>query len=362
MHISELDTPAVLIDLDLLERNLRRAQDYLTSHGIKFRPHIKTHKIPQIARMQVEFGASGLTCAKIGEAEVMADAGIEDLFIAYPIWGEQKLERLMALAQRCRLTVAFDTPEVAEGIARAAQKSGQEIRALVEIDTGTGRCGVAPGEQMLSLCRKVEDLAGLKFAGLMTYQGYVGGTTAQREALMKEENERLEEVLDDLRKASLECEEVSGGTSPSLYLSHHLPAVTENRSGTYVFNDRNMVASQAVAWGECAMTLAVTVVSDAVPGQIIIDGGSKTFSGDRCSAWEGFGRVVEDPDLLFLKMNEEHGFVRRNGSTKTHSVGERLHVIPNHVCPAMNMHNEAWVHRNGEVIDRWEIAARGKVR
>jgi D-serine deaminase-like pyridoxal phosphate-dependent protein len=351
-----------LIDLDLLERNLHRAQDYLTSHGIKFRPHIKTHKIPQIARMQVEFGASGLTCAKIGEAEVMADAGIEDLFIAYPIWGEQKLQRLMALAQRCRLTVAFDTPEVAEGIARAAQQAGLEIRALVEIDTGTARCGVAPGEQMLSLCRKVDDLAGLKFAGLMTYQGYVGGTTAQREALMKEENEKLEEVLDDLRKASLECEEVSGGTSPSLYLSHHLPAVTENRSGTYVFNDRNMVASQAVTWGECAMTLAVTVVSDAVPGQIIIDGGSKTFSGDRCSAWEGFGRVVEDPDLLFLKMNEEHGFVRRNGSVKTHPIGERLHVIPNHVCPAMNMHNEAWVHRNGEVQDRWEIAARGKVR
>lgn len=362
MHISELDTPAVLIDLDILERNLRRAQDYLTSHEIRFRPHIKTHKLPQIARMQVEYGASGLTCAKIGEAEVMADAGIEDLFIAYPIWGEQKLRRLLALAQRCRLTVAFDTPEVADGISRAAHQAGQEIRALVEIDTGTGRCGVAPGEQLLGLCRKVADLPGLKFAGIMTYQGYVGGSPSQREALMKEENEKVEEVLAELSNAGLECEVVSGGTSPSLFLSHFLPAVTENRSGTYVFNDRNMVSSQAVTWADCAMRLAVTVVSDAVPGQIIIDGGSKTFSGDRCGAWEGFGRVVEDPDLLFLKMNEEHGYVRRNGSTKPHPIGERLHVIPNHVCTAMNMHDEVWVHRNGEVQDRWEIAARGKIR
>jgi len=362
MHISEIDTPAVLIDLDVMERNLRRAQEYLSGHGIRLRPHMKTHKLPEVGRMQVELGAVGLTCAKIGEAEVMADAGITDLFLAYPIWGAEKLERLVRLAERCRLTVAFDSPEVAQGISRAMQESGHEVGALVEIDTGMGRCGIAPGPEMLALCRTVADLPGLRFAGIMTYQGHVAGSTREREAHMQDENERVVEVLDCLRAEGLECEVVSGGTSPSLFLSHHLPAVTENRCGTYVFNDRNMVSSGAVSWSDCAMRLAVTVVSNAVPGQIIIDGGSKTFSSDRCGAWEGYGRVVEDPDLLFLKMNEEHGYVRRNGSTKSHPVGERLHVIPNHVCTAMNMHDEVWVHRGEQVVDRWTIQARGKLR
>jgi D-serine deaminase-like pyridoxal phosphate-dependent protein len=361
MHITELDTPAVVIDLDILERNLRRAQDYCSTHGIRLRPHMKTHKIPEIGRLQVQYGAVGLTCAKLGEAEVMADAGIEDLFIAYPLWGEQKLRRLTDLAQRARISVAFDGWEVGEGIARAARDAGIEIDALVEVDTGTGRCGVAPGPEMLSLCRKVADAPGLRFRGLMTYQGYVQGTVSERQAQMRAENDRVTALLDDLRGAGVECEVVSGGTSPSLYLSELLPAVTENRCGTYVFNDRNMVASGAVGWEDCAMRLAVTVVSDAVPDQVIIDGGSKTFHSDR-SVDEGYGRVVEDPQLLFLKMNEEHGYVRRNGSTRPHRVGDRLHVIPNHVCVAMNMHDEAWVHRGGEVVDCWKIAARGKLR
>ena len=362
MHISELDTPAVVLDLDVLERNIRRAQDYFTTNGIRFRPHMKTHKIPEIGRMQVEAGAVGLTCAKIGEAEVMAAAGIEDLMIAYPIWGEQKLKRLTALAERCRTTVVFDSAAVAEGISRAAGEAKKDIDCLVEIDTGMGRCGIEPVPEIKTLCQQVMELPGLRFRGLMTYQGFFSGSPSQREALMREENDRLEETLADLREGGIQCEVVSGGTSPSMYLSHLAPAITENRSGTYVFNDRNMVASHAVTWADCAMRVAVTVASNAVSGQIIIDGGSKTFSSDKCGAWEGFGRVVEDPDLLFLKMNEEHGYVRKNGSIKTHTVGERLHVIPNHACTAMNMHDEVWAHRGGEVAECWRVAARGKIR
>ena len=361
MHISELDTPAVVIDLDQLETNLKRAKDYFDTHGIKFRPHIKTHKIPEIAKMQVGLGAVGITCAKLGEAEVMADAGLEDIFLAYPIWGASKLERLVALAKRCKLTIAFDTAEVAQGISDAAAKAGLEINSLVEIDTGQGRCGVTPGPELTELCRKVTELPGLAFKGLMTYQGYLSGTLADRESQMKEEGERLDEILAELKEAGIACEIVSGGTSPSMYMSHLAPQITENRSGTYVFNDRNMVAAKAVGWSDCCMRVATTVVSNAVSGQIIIDGGSKTFSGDRC-VWEGYGRVVEDPDLLFLKMNEEHGYVRRGGSTKEHPIGERLHVIPNHVCTAMNMHDEVWAHRKGEVVANWKVAARGKIR
>lgn len=361
MHISEVDTPAVLIDLDRLERNIGRAQEYFNTHQIQFRPHMKTHKTPEIGRMQVAAGAVGLTCAKIGEAEVMVDGGISDIFIAYPIWGEQKLRRLLALAERCRLTVAFDTPEVAEGIAAAARAAGTEITALVETDTGMHRCGVAPGPDLLALCRKVADTPGLRFGGLMTYQGFLAGSLAERELGMMEEGERVQRILDELAAAGLSCEVVSGGTSPSLYLSHLAKAVTENRCGTYVFNDRNMVASGAADWEDCAMRIAVTVVSTAVPGQIIVDGGSKTFSSDR-SVFDGFAQFVEDPALILTKMNEEHGYVSLNGTTHRHRVGDRLHVIPNHVCTAMNMHDEVWVHREGEVVDQWRIAARGKLR
>jgi D-serine deaminase-like pyridoxal phosphate-dependent protein len=362
MHISELDTPAVVIDLDLAERNHRRAQDFLSGHGVRFRPHMKTHKIPQLGKLQIEWGAVGLACAKIGEAEVMVDGGIEDIFLAYPIWGEAKLERLVKLADRCRLRVAFDTAAVAEGISGAMAAAGKQVDALVEIDTGMGRCGIDPDNGLLDLCRKVMDLPGLRFQGLMTYQGHVTGPPKQREAFMTEENHRLNEILGNLKNEGIDCPIISGGTSPSLYLSHLLPAVNENRCGTYIFNDRNMVSSQAASWSDCAMRIAVTVVSDAVSGQVIVDGGSKTFSSDKCGAWEGFGRVVEDPDLLFLKMNEEHGYVRRSASSKPHPVGERLHVIPNHVCTAMNMHDEVWAHRGGEIVDRWPVAARGKIR
>lgn len=361
MHISEIDTPALLIDLDVMERNLRRAQDYCDSHGIRFRPHMKTHKTPEIGLKQVEFGAVGLTCAKLGEAEVMADAGIRDLMIAYPIWGEAKLRRLIELAQRCRVTVVFDSHEVAEGISRAARGAGLTLGALVEIDTGVGRCGVAPGPEMVSLCRQVADLPGLEFRGLMSYQGHLSGSVPEREAQMRAENDRLQGALDLLSTAGLQPEVLSGGTSPSLFFSHHAPLITENRSGTYVFNDRNMVGSDAVTWDDCALTVAVTVVSNAVPGQIIVDGGSKTFMSDR-SVFEGFGRFVEDPELILTKMNEEHGYVSLNGTRRKHAIGDRLHVVPNHVCVTMNMHDEVWVHRGGEVEDRWNIAARGKVR
>jgi D-serine deaminase-like pyridoxal phosphate-dependent protein len=370
MHISELDTPAVLIDLDRMERNIRRAQEQCARHGKAMRPHIKTHKMPQIARMQMEAGAMGITCAKLGEVEVMLEAGLKEILLAYPIVGEAKLQRLVRLAQEANLTVAFDSPEVAEGISRAVGRygegSGREIGALVEIDTGMGRCGIAPGPEMVALCRKVCDLPGLRFRGLMTYQGWVRGTEAERAAQLREENDRLKRVRDDLAAAGIAIEEMSGGSTPTLFQSHLLEPVTDNRAGTYVFNDVNTVSTGSVTWDDCAMCIAVTVVSTAVPGQIIVDGGSKTFTSDRPAFTEGgevtHGYVVEDPELQFVKMNEEHGYVKRDRSTKPHRIGDRLHIIPNHVCVAINMHDEVYAHRGGEVVETWRVAARGKVR
>jgi D-serine deaminase-like pyridoxal phosphate-dependent protein len=368
MRIDELDTPCVLVDLDVLERNISRAQEYLDRHRISMRPHIKTHKIPEIARLQVAAGAVGITCAKVGEAEVMADAGIEDLLIAYPILGDAKLKRLAALAARARVAVAFDSEEIALGLSRAAREAGVTIGALVETDTGTHRCGVAPGPSLVALCRRAAELPGLEFQGVMTYQGYLWGSPEERAAGMREEGERIRRLLEELDADGIHPEVVSGASSPNLFLAHLLPGVNENRCGSYVFNDRNTVATGAVGWEDCAVRVAVTVVSTAVPGQLIIDGGAKTFSTDRLAldGGPGFGHVVEDPELTLVKMNEEHGFVRLGSPAasdrRAARLGDRLHLIPNHVCMTINMHDEVYIHRGGRVVDTWRVAARGRIR
>jgi D-serine deaminase-like pyridoxal phosphate-dependent protein len=363
MHISELDTPCVLIDEAILDRNIARAQEHCAWHGIAMRPHIKTHKTPEIAHKQMAAGAVGVTCAKIGEAEVMAYAGVPDILVAYPVVGEAKLRRLAALAGRVRLSVAFDSVEVAQGLSRAAREAGVEIGALPETDTGMGRCGVAPGEALIDLCRRVMELPGLCFRGIMTYQGHLWGDADERAAGMRAEDERVGRLLDGLAAAGIRPDVVSGASTPNLYLAHLLTRVNENRCGTYVFNDRNTVSTGAVNWDDCAVRVAVTVVSAAVPGQIIVDGGAKTFSTDRLApnGGPGFGHVVEDPSMTLVKLSEEHGNLQL-GNGRSYRIGDRLHVVPNHVCMTINMHDELFVHRDGEVVGSWRVAARGRVR
>jgi D-serine deaminase-like pyridoxal phosphate-dependent protein len=292
----------------------------------------------------------------------MADAGIADLLVAYPIVGTPKLRRLASLAERARVTVALDSFEVAEGVDRAARDAGREIGILVEVDTGTGRCGVPP-EELPALCRRAAGLRHARWRGIMTYQGHIGGDRETRERALREENDRINLLLDRLERDGLRPEVVSGASTPNLDLCHLLERVTDNRSGTYVFNDRNTVGTGSVGWEDCALRMAVTVVSQAVPGQIIVDGGSKTFTSDRKaeSSDATFGRVVEDPSLQFWKMNEEHGYIRLNGAAAPR-LGDRLHIIPNHVCVVVNMHDQVYLHRGDEVVDCWPVAARGKVR
>jgi D-serine deaminase-like pyridoxal phosphate-dependent protein len=225
-----------------------------------------------------------------------------------------------------------------------------------------GRCGVGPGKPLVELCRKVAELPGLAFRGIMTYQGFVSGSPKERERQLREEDERLAGMVEALAKAGLACKVVSGASTPNLFLSHLLTRANENRCGTYVFNDRNTVASGSVGWDDCAARVAVTVVSTAVPGQIIVDGGSKTFTSDPWAGGAGFGRVAEDPEALFVKMNEEHGYVKLAPSSPPHRIGDRLHIIPNHICVTTNMHERLWIHEEGKVVDCWEVAARGKLQ
>ncbi len=363
MHISEIDTPAILIDLDIMERNLRRVAGYARENDLRLRPHTKTHKIPGLGRKQIELGAVGLTVAKVGEAEVMLDSGTPDLLVAYPVIGRRKLERLMQVARSVRVTVALDSLAAARQLSDAARQEQTTIGVLAEVDVGLGRVGVMPGEELIQLIHGVERLPHLRVEGVCFYPGHIRGGEGGRQEI-----ERLATTVGDmlagLRRAGIEPRIVSGGSTPTLLQSHLVAGVNEIRPGTYIFNDRNTLACGACALEDCAASILVTVVSTARRGQIIIDGGSKTFSSDRLSGAGDatFGQVLETPDAVFFKMNEEHGYldVRRTGGE--FAVGDRLRILPNHICVAMNLHEQVYGIRGEAVEEIWKVEGRGKLQ
>ena len=364
MNYQELPTPALTIDLDVLERNLDRMADYCRQHGIGLRPHTKTHKTPEVARMQVQRGAVGLTVAKVGEAEVMAAAGLDDILIAFPIWGDEKLRRIAAIARDRNILLSLDNEATAQGLSRAASAAGATVGVLAEFDVGMRRCGVEPGPAALELARNIEKMPGLKFRGVMLYPGNIWGTQENREKIVKDVAERVGKALDPFRKAGMEVEIVSGGSTPSALLTHKIPGVTEIRPGTYVYNDLNTFYQGACRLEDCAARVVATVVSTAVPGRAMIDAGSKTLSSDGLGSGPatGHGMVVEAPDAPLIKLNEEHGHIDITRSSHKFRVGEVVTVIPNHVCTCVNMHDEVFLVRKGQVEGSWKVAARGKVR
>ena len=364
MRVSDIDTPALLVDLDAMERNLRRVADYTQRHGLRLRPHTKTHKSPRIGRRQLDLGAAGLTVAKVGEAEVMLDAAPPDMLVAYPVIGRAKLERLMAVARRTRVTVSLDSLCAAQQLSEAAQSAGVSAGVLAETDVGLGRVGVSPGTELLDLARGIQRLAGLSFEGIAFYPGHIKDNGPGGMQALAALGGLIQSMLADFRRAGIEVRIVSGGSTPSLYHSHELSGLNEIRPGTYVYNDWNTVASGACAPQDCAAALLVTVVSTARPGQIIVDGGSKTFSSDRLtgSVESTFGHVVEAPAAVFHKMNEEHGYVDVTRCGRKFEIGERLRIIPNHICVAVNLHARAYGIRQGEVEEVWEVAGRGKLQ
>jgi D-serine deaminase-like pyridoxal phosphate-dependent protein len=364
MRVTELETPALVIDLDVMERNLCRAAEYARSHGLRLRPHTKTHKIPALGRRQLELGAAGLTVAKVGEAEVMIETGTTDLLVAYPVLGPSKLGRLMQIARLARVTVALDSEIAARQLSQAASVAGLAIGVLAEVDAGLGRMGVAPGEELIGLIRAITRLPGLVYEGIQFYPGQVKELNEQGLSAIDGVAALLKRILDDLRRAGLVPRIVSGGSTPSLFHSHRIAGMNEIRPGTYIFNDRNTVLAGACTLADCAASIVTTVVSTAKPGQMIVDGGSKTFSSDRPTAGSevSFGYVMEAPGAVFFKMNEEHGFVDLRAADRTFTVGDRVHIIPNHICTAMNLHETVYGIRGGEVAERWRVEARGKLQ
>src|SRR5437016_1589171 len=340
LRVSDLDTPALVIDLDVMERNLRKLADYGREHDLRIRPHTKTHKIPALARKQIDLGAAGLTVAKVGEAEVMLLADPPEILVAYPIVGRKKLDRLMQVAQKTAVTVSLDSLFVARQLSDAARAVQIEIGILAEVDVGLGRVGVAPGEALLQLIQGIDRLPHLRFEGIAFYPGMIRSLDEEGEEALKRLAQLLDGILRDVRRAGFQPKIVSGGSTPTLFHSHELPGLNEIRPGTYIFNDRNTVLAGAASLEECAASIHVTVVSTSKPGQMIIDGGSKTFSSDRQAAGTevSFGHVVDAPEAVFTKMNEEHGFVELRRSTAQFDVGDRVRIIPNHICVAMNLH------------------------
>ena len=352
MLLTDLETPVPVVDLDIVEANLKRMQAYCDAQGLALRPHIKTHKIPAFTRMQLELGAAGITCQKLGEAEVMIEAaGATDIFISYPLVGQAKAQRLAALAPRARMRIAIDNPLALQTVAQAAQVSGAEIGVLVEFDSGAKRTGVVSVDQLLDLARAAKATPGVRYDGVMTYP-----VSAASGAF-------LAEALPRLRAEGLDPAVISGGGTPNAFETHKLAPVTELRVGTYIFNDRMMVAAGHASWADCALHYHVTVVSRPTADRAIIDAGAKTFAADimPSGAADGYGYFPAYPEARLERMSEEHGMLDLSAcGDRRPELGQRLLVVPNHVCPSVNLHDRIAVGRGGVFEAFWDVAARGR--
>jgi D-serine deaminase-like pyridoxal phosphate-dependent protein len=363
VRISDLDTPSLIVELERLEHNLDRMAHAARSADLKLRPHTKTHKSPQIAQLQLERGAAGITVAKIGEAEVMAEAGVNDIFIAHEIVGPQKIERLLELARRVDIAVGVDSTEVALPLSIAFAQEGLRLPVLIEIDVGLNRCGISP-DDALEFARHVNTLPGLNLVGIFTYPGQVYAARSENEVagiaayecrLMGDLAQRLAVIADVSGR-------ISGGSTPTSSYYHSDCGLTEIRPGTYVFHDRTQIDRWSASPQDCALTVLATVVSTPAAGRAVLDAGSKSLASDLAPASPGYGMLKEDTTAVLVKLNEEHGFLDLSQAEIDLHVGDKVEVIPNHACVVCNLFDEMVAVRKGEVIDTWAIPARGKLR
>jgi D-serine deaminase-like pyridoxal phosphate-dependent protein len=348
----EYGTPCAVIDMDKVERNIVRVQAQCDAAGIANRPHIKTHKSPVLARLQIDAGAKGITCQKIGEAEVMADAGIDNILISYNLIGEEKMARLGALQAKAEMTVAADNATVIAGLPHAADISGRPLSVVVECDTGRKRAGVETPAEAIALARQIAGSKGLRFAGFMMYPTETGWEDAQK---------FYDEALAGIRAHGLDASMVSTGGSPNLRNLGKLKGATEHRPGTYIYNDRMQVAAGVASWDDCALNIYSTVVSRAAPERGILDAGSKTLTTDT-GGLDGHGLILEHPEARIARFAEEHGFLDLARSNTRPNVGDVVRIVPNHVCVVVNMMDEVVMVRGDEILGVLPVAARGKLR
>lgn len=357
--IDELDTPAITVDLDIVERNIKRTQQYFDSHQLALRPHVKTHKIPELTRWQLEAGANGICCQKLSEAEVMLDeAGATDVFIPYNIVGPKKIAHLAELLKRpgVTITVGADSLEAARSAQQAGASAGRPVQVMLECDTGGKRAGLPSPELVRELARAIrQECDMVDLAGLFTFPTNLTNTPAF-----------FEEATQLLRAEGITPRIYSGGGTPIMWKAVDVPSITEHRAGTYIYNDRNTLGSGAAKLEDCAMRVVCTVVSRPTDTRAIIDGGSKTFSSDRWQSappgqTDSYGLLLEYPEAVFYGYSEEHGNLDLSACKERPAVGDRVTVIPNHCCTTTNMHDEIIGVRQGKVAQVFKVAARGKI-
>ena len=362
--LDDLDTPALLFDLDVIERNIADMAVVAHGAGVRLRPHTKTHKSPLLAAMQVDAGAHGITVAKLGEAEVMVGAGLDDVLIAYPLVGEQKLRRLRGLIEHASISVSLDAVEVAQGIGTVGIDAGVQIPVLVEVDTGHHRMGRPPGEHSVALVREIAKVPGIQVVGLLTHAGhaYEAANPSQLRQLARLEALDLIRTAERCRDEGIDLREVSIGSTPTARIGAQIDGVTEIRPGTYIFNDVQQMRLGVAPESACGARILTTVVARPTAQRFLIDAGSKSFSSDGGSGppFAGRGVVVGRPDLVIDVTTEEHGVGHLASDPAPLSIGERLEVIPLHVCSAVNLFDVAYGIRNGNVERTIPIAARGR--
>jgi D-serine deaminase-like pyridoxal phosphate-dependent protein len=342
-----LDTPVAVVDVDRLERNLERWQRHCDDVGLANRPHIKTHRSVEIARRQRQLGAVGVTCQKLGEAETMVSSGLDDVLVPYNIVGRSKLERLARLLEQATLAVTVDDAELLRGLEWAASEGGRELRVLVECDTGLGRAGVQTPADAAELAWLIGRFPSLRFSGFLTFPTPPGARAF------------LAEAVEHAERRGLNVTTVSTGGTPTMWSSGELrPVVTEYRAGTYAFHDRNTLSAGAGTLDHVALTVAATVVSRPTPDRALLDAGSKSLSSDR-GPDDGFGLIVEAPESAITRLYEEHANVELAPGEEL-ELGQVVHVVPNHACVVANLFDELVATREGEIVERWSVDARGR--
>jgi D-serine deaminase-like pyridoxal phosphate-dependent protein len=363
------DTPEVVIDLRRVQHNIARAAATAAEHGLALRPHVKTHKLPPIAALQIEAGAVGIQVAKLGEADVFAGAGFADIFVGYPLVGTRKIARLIDLLETTssKISVAADALEVAIPIARAAARAGLSVPVVIEVDTGMHRLGAPPGRATVELASRIADLDGVEVVGLFTHEGHVytqAHSMEEKRAMTHAACAALAETAELVRASGVPLATVSVGSSGTFRFAVECPNITEVRPGTYVFNDLSQLLQGAATPDDLAAFVVATVVGRPEATRAVIDAGSKVLTSDRLLTADPdltFGAVAGYPEAHVTRLSEEHGVLEFSAPADLR-IGDRVAIVPNHICPVINLADSVSVIVDGILAERWVVTARGRVK
>jgi D-serine deaminase-like pyridoxal phosphate-dependent protein len=360
METADLTTPAALVDVDRMLSNLDRMAAYVKGNALALHPHVKTHKTPALAMEQLRRGAQGVTVATIREATLMAEV-CDDILLAYPPVGKPRIDGILALPESVTVTVALDSAAALDDLATAASAAGRNVGVLIEMDVGMRRVGLPDAADIVALAARATDAPGIDYRGVLFYPGHIRQHVSEQGQALDELAGILDERVEALRDAGLAPDVVSGGSTPAAFASHRLPAITAIRPGTYIFNDRTTARLGACHADDCALTVLARVVSTGVPGQAVVDAGSKALGREplRAGDQDGFGEVLDRPDVIVRAMSEEHGILDLTRSDWRPAVGDLVRIVPNHVCYVVNLHAQLHALSGGSIVETWPVRARG---